>query len=168
MAVWQNLRILILLVVISLSLARTFHANSFSFIDNDIEAVKVIHQDKFDMHDEKINENPPPYTEYAKVARYLVHKSEWTSMSTFSKKFPTYPMVNIISVADSAKEEKSTGKIFFLLTDLDFTGQDLEINNNTSLLFTQEQDLSCSSANTDPMEPTCARVIISGTVEKVC
>lgn len=76
-------------------------------------------------------------------------------------------MVNVISVADSAIGEKSTGKIYFYLTDLDFTGQDLEENNKTTILFSQDQDLSCTSTKTDPMEPTCARVMISGVVEKV-
>lgn len=111
----------------------------------------------------------PPYNEYAKMARYLVHKSNWASMGTISSlsKIHGFPMVNVISIADSANTTQSTGNIYFLLTDLDFTGQDLAINNKLTALFTEDQDLSCTSNNTDPMEPTCARVIFTGKLERM-
>lgn len=69
-----------------------------------------------------------------------------------------YPMVNVIATADSPKDEKSTGNIYFLLTNLDFTGQDLRINNRLLAFFSMEQYKKCS----DPMEPTCARIMIAG------
>lgn len=74
-----------------------------------------------------------------------------------------YPMVNVISMADSAKDEKSTGNIYFLLTDLDFTGQDLGVQNKLTAFFSMEQYKNCS----DPMEPTCGRVMISGQMIKL-
>lgn len=108
----------------------------------------------------------PPYHEYAKMARYLVHKSNWTSMGTISSlsTIHGFPMVNVISVADSAYDAPSTGHIYFLLTDLDFTGQDLAENNKLTALFSEDQDLACTSNHTDTMEPTCARVIFTGKV----
>lgn len=69
-----------------------------------------------------------------------------------------YPMVNVIAMADSPLGEKSTGEIYYLLTDLDFTGQDLKMQNKLTAFFSMEQYKQCS----DPMEPTCARVMISG------
>lgn len=78
-----------------------------------------------------------------------------------------FPMVNVISVADSAKDETSTGKIFFYLTMLDFTAQDLSKSNKLTALFSMDQTLYCSKSNIDPMEPTCARIMISGNIEKV-
>lgn len=44
----------------------------------------------------------PPYHEYARVARYLVHKSNWTLMGTISSvsAIHGYPMVNVISIED--------------------------------------------------------------------
>jgi hypothetical protein len=54
-----------------------------------------------------------------------------------------FPMVNVISVADSAKNEKSTGKIFFYLTMLDFTAQDLSKSNKLTALFSMDQTLYC-------------------------
>lgn len=74
-----------------------------------------------------------------------------------------YPMVNVIAMADSAKDEKATGNIYFLLTDLDFTGQDLAVQNKLTAFFSMEQYKHCS----DPMEPTCARVMISGQMVKL-
>lgn len=101
---------------------------------------------------------------HAKVARRLVHKSNWTSMGTLStnEEFVGFPMVNIISMADSPLGEKSTGHIYYLLTDLDFTGQDLHKENKLTTLFSDDQDLSCTRKQIDSMEPTCARVIITG------
>lgn len=64
----------------------------------------------------------------------------------------------MISMADSAIDEPSTGNIYFLVTDLDFTGKDLEKQNNLTALFSMEQFKHCS----DPMEPTCARIMVSG------
>lgn len=108
--------------------------------------------------------DPPPHTEYAKVARYIVHKSDWTSMGTLStlKRIEGFPMVNIISVADSPRGGRSTGHIYFLLTDLDFTGQDLHSSNRLTALFSDDQDLACTKKKVDPMEPTCGRIMISG------
>lgn len=113
--------------------------------------------------------SPPPRTWYAAVARYIVHKAEWTAMGTVStlKSIQGYPMVNIISVADSERDAKSTGRIYFLLTDLDFTGQDLRQNNKLTALFSNDQDLECSNQNIDPMEPTCGRIMISGRVKEL-
>lgn len=111
-----------------------------------------------------ISEPEPPYREYARVARYIVHKSDWTAMGTVStlSQIKGFPMVNIISVADSPRGNKSTGHIYFLLTDLDYTAQDLAIDNKLTVLFSNDQDLSCSKRGIDPMEPTCGRIIISG------
>lgn len=112
---------------------------------------------------------PPPRTWHAAVARYIVHKAEWTSMGTLStlKSINGYPMVNIISVADSPRDAKSSGHIYFLLTDLDFTGQDLRKNNKLTTLFSNDQDLECSNNDIDPMEPTCGRIMISGSVKQL-
>lgn len=74
-----------------------------------------------------------------------------------------YPMVNVIAMADSAVGEAATGKIYFLLTDLDFTGTDLHANNKLTAFFTMEQYKNCS----DPMEPTCARIMISGQMRRL-
>ncbi|XP_031625493.1 protein CREG1-like [Contarinia nasturtii] len=113
--------------------------------------------------------NRPPYTEYAKMVRYLVHKSNWTSMGTISTVSPIqgFPMVNIKSIADSAVTGKSTGHIYFLLTDLDLTGKDINQVNKCTAMFTEDQDLSCLNSGLDTQEPKCARAILTGKVERL-
>lgn len=76
-------------------------------------------------------------------------------------------MVNLKSVADSARDEPSTGNIYFYLTNLDFTGLDLLKSNKLTAMFSNDQDLECTKNGIDPMEPTCARIIISGSVLQV-
>lgn len=76
-------------------------------------------------------------------------------------------MVNVISVADSKRGAPSTGHLYFFLTKLDFTAQDLMKENKATLLFSGDQDLSCSKKNIDPMEPTCPRIMFSGAVIQV-
>lgn len=118
-----------------------------------------------------INEDPdrPPYIEYAQIARYLVHRSNWTAMGTLSTipEIKGYPMVNVKSVADSAANAKSTGHIYLLLTDLDLTARDLNVNNKVTALFTENQDLTCTSNNLDPIDPICARAMFVGKIKKL-
>lgn len=113
--------------------------------------------------------DPPPHTDYAKMARWLVHTMEWTSMGTISTlpAIEGFPMVNVIAMADSAKGAKSTGNIYFYLTMLDFTAQDLSKKNQLTTLFSMDQNLMCSKQNMDPMEPTCARAMFSGEALRV-
>jgi hypothetical protein len=117
----------------------------------------------------KERSDPPPHTDYAKMARWLVHNSEWMSMGTISTlpSIEGFPMVNVIAMADSEKGAKSTGVIYFYLVMLDFTAQDLSKRNQLTALFSMDQSLYCSKHNIDPMEPTCARIMISGEALRV-
>lgn len=93
------------------------------------------------------------------------HATEWTALGTNSasaKGLNGFPMVNVISMADSKRGAPSTGDIYFLLTNLDFTGQDLMKSNRVTMLFSRDQNLECRKQQIDPMEPTCSRVMISG------
>lgn len=45
---------------------------------------------------------------------------------------------------------------------LDYTAQDLKKDNRLTVLLSMDQDLECSKKGIDPMEPTCARIMISG------
>lgn len=115
------------------------------------------------------SDDPPPHTDYAQMARWLVHNMEWTAMGTISTlpAIAGFPMVNVIAMADSEKSAKSTGNIYFYLTMLDFTAQDLSKKNQLTTLFTMDQNLLCTNQKMDPMEPTCARGMISGEALRV-
>lgn len=130
---------------------------------------KVVIIELTDERSNSLSDDPPPHTDYAKMARWLVHKSEWTAMGTISTvpAIAGFPMVNVIAMADSAARGKSTGNIYFYLTMLDFTAQDLSKRNQLTALFSMDQSLYCSKKNVDPMEPTCARVMISGAALRV-
>ena len=90
-------------------------------------------------------------------------------MGTISsqKSIEGYLNVNIISVADSGRGVKSTGNVYFYLVKLDFTAQDLIRENKLTALFSDDQDLACQKRGEDPMEPTCARITITGYAAQV-
>lgn len=77
-------------------------------------------------------------------------------------------MVNVISVADSKRGERSTGNIYFYLLKYDPIFSDLKHKNRITALFTNEQSLACSRRGLDPMEPACSRVMITGYIAQVC
>uniref|UniRef100_A0A1A9V8P0 CREG-like beta-barrel domain-containing protein n=1 Tax=Glossina austeni TaxID=7395 RepID=A0A1A9V8P0_GLOAU len=110
-----------------------------------------------------------PDLNHAKIARTLVNHANWAAVGTIStnRLVAGYPMVNVISIDDNDSKGVSTGKIHFMLTDLDFTGPDWRYNNKATFLFSNDQNLDCENHKEDPMEPTCARVIISGQVKQL-
>lgn len=128
-------------------------------------APKTLVVNVYDEQDNEIDSDvPPPHTAYAKMARWLVHNSEWMSTGTISTlpSIKGFPMVNVVAMADSEKGAKSTGFIYFMLVNLDFTGQDLLKRNQMTAMFSMDQSLYCTNQSIDPMEPTCARIMISG------
>lgn len=94
---------------------------------------------------------------------------DYTSLGTISTldNIKGYPMVNIVSVSDSVRGEKSTGDIYFYLLNIDYTTHDLKAENKLTALFSNDQDLTCEKRGVDPMEPTCSRVMITGYVAQV-
>lgn len=147
--------VIILIAMIQFIAPKTLIFNVFNDEDNEVMI--------------KTKNDPPPHTDYARVARWLVHNSEWMSTGTISTlpSIEGFPMVNVISMADSQKGAKSTGSIYFYLVMLDFTAQDLSKKNQMTALFSMDQNLYCTQRNIDPMEPTCARIMISGEVLRV-
>lgn len=138
----------------------------FPLIHPKVLVVKIYDVETNDL---RFDPEPPPHTDFAKMARWLVHNSEWTAMGTIST-LPVlagFPMVNVIAMADSEKGAKSTGHIYFYLTMLDFTAQDLSKQNKLTALFTMDETLYCSNRKVDPMEPVCARIMISGEALRV-
>lgn len=156
----------LLLVLVALSGIET---RSRYTVDDNYAALLPEHTGN-ELENNEVDDNgPPPHTEYAKMARYLVHKAEWVSMGSLSTvdAIKGYPMVNIIATADSEHGAKSTGTLYFYLTMLDYTAQDLSKDNRLTVLLSMDQDLECSKRGIDPMEPTCARIMISGRAIKL-
>merc|ERR1711973_490810 len=107
--------------------------------------------------------DPPPYFKYAKMARYIMHVSDWTSMATFSVQMPGYPKANVFSVSDGTLE-KSTGIPYFYLSNWEISVHDLKANNKASITMSLAQGDYCKENNIDPEDPTCAHVIFTGTI----
>ena len=83
---------------------------------------------------------PPPHTEVAKFARYVVHDSSWTAMATMAAREPImdFPFANIFSMSDGPIDS-STGVPYMYLMPLELSAIDLSHNEKASLTMTMAQ-----------------------------
>ncbi|XP_033230868.1 protein CREG1 [Belonocnema kinseyi] len=118
--------------------------------------------------DENDRNDPPPINEAALMARYIVNEANWTSVATISsrKDIKSFPSANVISFSDGLVGNGS-GIPYMFLTPLDFTAQDLYRDSRATLMMTLAQGRYCSKKNYDPMDPRCARVILTGKIKPV-
>lgn len=110
--------------------------------------------------------DPPPHNQSAKLARYIVHHSDWASLATMSTRDPTkgYPFSNVFSISDGANVEKSTGIPYLYLTSMEMSVVDLKVNNKASMSMSLAQGHYCMNKELDPQDPPCGRVILTGTI----
>ncbi|XP_017877559.1 protein CREG1 [Ceratina calcarata] len=111
------------------------------------------------------SDGPPPIDQAALMARYIVNQADWVPVSTIStrKDIQSFPAVTLVSHADGILGN-GTGIPYLYLTPLDFTAQDLAKDNRASVLLTLAQGDYCKSKKWDPMDPRCARVLMSGRI----
>jgi hypothetical protein len=76
------------------------------------------------------------------------------------------PFANIISYNEGFVNE-STGVLYFFITDMDQSMQDIKAHNYTSLSFSEYQTDYCTDQKFDPEDPRCARLVLSGTWSRV-
>ncbi|KAK9790117.1 hypothetical protein WJX73_002745 [Symbiochloris irregularis] len=107
----------------------------------------------------------PPHVETARMTRWLVHANDWGTLSTISVKHHGVPFGNTASYSDGAMSH-STGRLLFYLTLMDATAQDAAANPNVTLSIAEAQ-LPGSCGTTDPEDPTCAKVSITGQLKPV-
>ncbi|KAF2899695.1 hypothetical protein ILUMI_06480 [Ignelater luminosus] len=110
----------------------------------------------------------PNPSEVAKMARYIIHNSDWASIATIStlSEIQTYPFVSLKSVSDGPRDN-STGNLYFYITSMDVSGKDITVDNRVTIMATLAESSYCSQNNLDPQDPRCAKVIISGHFHKV-
>ncbi|KAF5306489.1 hypothetical protein FQR65_LT07317 [Abscondita terminalis] len=115
-----------------------------------------------------IDSEPPSPSQKALMARYIIHNSDWISLSTVStiKSIKSYPFANVKSMSDGPVSQ-STGIPYILMTSLDLTGKDLDADNRCSLVATLAESDYCKNNDFDPQDPRCGRVILSGNFVKV-
>jgi len=110
----------------------------------------------------------PWWFQYTRMARYIVHESDWVSMATFSSRenFTDYPTANVFSMADGPVDH-STGIPYFYLTEMELSIHDLAKNNKASLSMTLAQGDYCKKKGYDPEDPRCAHIIMTGKIIKI-
>ncbi|KAL6445063.1 hypothetical protein ACFW04_002164 [Cataglyphis niger] len=110
----------------------------------------------------------PPKDQIALVARYVVNQADWAAIATIStrKDIETFPVANLISIGDGPIGN-GTGVPYMYLTPLDYTAQDLAKDHRATVLVSLAQGNYCKDKQWDPMDPRCARVLLSGKIVAV-
>jgi len=114
------------------------------------------------------DDDPPPHSEVARMARYITHKSNWCALATVSVREPIvgFPFANIFSVSDGPLDN-SSGVPYMYISPWEISAHDLRHNNQTSITMSLAQGTYCSRMNYDPEDPRCAHVILTGVFVKV-
>ncbi|XP_076302870.1 protein CREG1-like [Lasioglossum baleicum] len=120
----------------------------------------------FEGHQEQPANTPPPINQAALMARYIVNQADWVSVATISsrKDIASFPAVTLVSYSDGLLGNGS-GIPYLYLTPLDFTAQDLAKDNRASFLMTLAEGNYCKTKKWDPMDPRCARILLTGKIK---
>mmetsp|Transcript_86848 Transcript_86848/g.269962 ORF Transcript_86848/g.269962 Transcript_86848/m.269962 type:complete len:221 (+) Transcript_86848:76-738(+) len=111
----------------------------------------------------------PPWIQKAKVARWLVHNSDYAVSSTTCTAvragcaFVGQPFGDIMSVSDGNGTQDSTGIVYTYLPPEDSATQDVTADPRMTLTFT-EKAIGCASTAENP---PCARLTIAGKLTPV-
>lgn len=125
----------------------------------------------FNMPDQEGGGNfrePPPHSEVAKMARYIVHNSDWCVMAYKSQHPMTseFPMGTILSVSDGPLGN-GKGTPYVYVSEVEEAVQDTHNDSRCSLTVTLAQGDYCKQKKLDPQYPTCAQVTLIGRIDKV-
>ncbi|KAG5327498.1 CREG1 protein, partial [Pseudoatta argentina] len=109
-------------------------------------------------------QNLPP----AVMARYIVNQADWGAIATISTRtdIPSFPVANLVSIADGPVGS-GTGIPYMYLTPLDYTAQDLAKDHRATVFISLAQGDYCKNKGYDPMDPRCARILLSGKIKAV-
>ncbi|XP_012276587.1 protein CREG1 [Orussus abietinus] len=132
------------------------------------EAMSALNEPRKIKVQDRPNGDPPPIDDAALMGRYIVNQADWTSVATISssKDIKSFPFVNIISFSDGPLGNGS-GVPYMFLTPLDFTGKDLAEDRRVTLMMTLAQGQYCKKKDWDPMDPRCARIVLTGKARTV-
>jgi len=109
-------------------------------------------------------------------ARWIVHNSLWTTVSTISSSSSSeddshdtaVAFGNIRSIVDGSDPTRSTGKPIFYLPTPDPTSKDISQNSEIALTFSEAAfGIEKSDCGNDPSSLECGQVILRGKAVKV-
>ncbi|XP_065217386.1 protein CREG1-like [Planococcus citri] len=112
----------------------------------------------------KNNDVVPPADDAVCMARFVVHNSDWCSLAYISKNDGSTlgsPLSRIYSISDGTAGN-SSGIVYFMVSPLDLTIQDLLKSNNCSVVMSLAQTHYCQMKKYDTQDPRCAQVILDG------
>merc|ERR1739838_896327 len=92
---------------------------------------------------------PPPHERKALTARYVLHVSDWGSVATIST------------------QHGIAGVPYFYMTPMDVSAKDIADNPSVTLVVSEAQSDLCRKSGLDPESPVCARVMLTGHIEKL-
>ncbi|XP_050432676.1 protein CREG1-like [Adelges cooleyi] len=112
--------------------------------------------------------DPPPVKDIALMARYIVHESDWGTLSYVGNQsfMAGVPMGRVYSVSDGTVSN-STGVPYIMLSPMDLTYQDVMVTKKCSLTLSLAQSNYCSRKAYDPEDPRCAQLTLTGTFVKL-
>ncbi|KAI4347661.1 hypothetical protein L6164_008453 [Bauhinia variegata] len=100
----------------------------------------------------------------AATARWLVSRNFWGVLNTISSDLDATPFGNVVSFSDGLPD-KGTGIPYFYLTTLDPTAR-YALKDPRSSFTVSEYPLG-TCGKTDPENPTCAKITLSGKLKLV-
>ncbi|KAJ9586381.1 hypothetical protein L9F63_019962 [Diploptera punctata] len=109
-----------------------------------------------------VNDDPPPHSEVAKMARFIVHNSgrNFVIYQSLEPKTNDYPMGAVQSVSDGPVDN-SKGTPYMFVSELE------DLDNRCTLTMTLAQTDYCKNKKIDPKFPLCAQVWLVGRFNRV-
>merc|ERR1719369_1298698 len=112
--------------------------------------------------------SPPDWDDFARMARYIVHFSDWVGMATISSRDPImdYPFSNIKTLSDGSSPAVASGIPYFYISPMDLSSMDLWKNPLASLSFTLA-DHYCKEQDWIAQDPRCPRLLVTGEIVRI-
>jgi len=112
--------------------------------------------------------DPPPVKDIAVMSRYIVHHSDWATLSYIGHQsfMDGMPMGRVYSVSDGTINN-SSGVPYIMASPMDLSFQDVVETKNCSLVLSLAQSDYCNKKSYDPEDPRCAQLTLTGTFVKL-
>ena len=116
-----------------------------------------------------LENGPPPHWAKARMARYIVHNSDWAVFASLSSRepFKGFPFASATSISDGYDLASSSGIPYIYKMSGELSVNDWKLDSRAAMTATLAQGDYCSMKHMDPQDPRCARVTLTGSIIKV-